>query len=124
MINKTFSGYWIDGVGKKYKKYIQEFRYDKTSINPGDTFILNDLTSSIVKKYLKFEIYYDANNDFVSLPFTSNTSGSTTPGHLSGRILRDFNSTNTTGFDCIKLYGNLSYGGAGTLIIRVEYIKN
>ena len=124
LINKTFSGYWIDGVGKKYKKYTQEFRYDKTSINPGDTFDLTGLTSVIVKQYLKLEIFYDSSGDFVSLPFTSNTSGSSTPGHLSGRILKTSNSGNTKGVDYVRLFGNLSYGGAGTLIIRVEYIKN
>ena len=122
--NETFSGYWIDSLGKKFKRYTKEFRYETSSINPGDTFDLTGLTSVIVKQYLKLEIFYDSSGDFVSLPFTSNTSGSSTPGHLSGRILKTSNSDNTKGVDYVRLFGNLSYGGAGTLIIRVEYIKN
>ena len=122
--NETFSGYWIDSLGKKFKRYTKEFRYETSSINPGDTFDLTGLTSVIVKQYLKLEIFYDSSGDFVSLPFTSNTSGSSTPGYLSGRILKTSNSDNTKGVDYVRLFGNLSYGGAGTLMIRVEYIKN
>ena len=119
---ETFAGYWIDNSGTKFKKYIREIRYQKSSINPGDKFDLG-LNKLNVNKYLSLECFYDVGDGFVSMPFTANSSGNNTPQHLSSRIIRSDNPSNSTGNDYVDLYGNLSYGGAGTFIIRVEYTK-
>ena len=121
-IQETFAGYWIDNSGTKFKKYIREIRYQKNSINPGDKFDLG-LNKSNVNKYLSLECFYDVEDGFVSMPFTANTLNNNTPQHLSSRIIRSDNPSNSTGNDYVDLYGNLSYGGAGTFIIRVEYTK-
>ena len=103
-------GYWVDSSGVKHKRYQKELRFSVNSINPGNEFQLN---ISNVDKFLKFETFYDVENGFVPLPFSSNVAN---PGQtLSARILRNN--------DRVELYGNLSYGGAGTFIIRVEYTK-
>lgn len=107
---ETLVGYWVDSSGVKHERYQKELRFSVNSINPGNEFQLN---ISNVDKFLKIETYYEVDGGFVPLPFSSNVSN---PGQtLSARILRDN--------DRVELYGNLSYGGAGTFIIRVEYTK-
>lgn len=109
-VQETLVGYWVDSSGVKHERYQKELRFSVNSINPGNEFQLN---ISNVDKFLKIETYYEVDGGFVPLPFSSNVSN---PGQtLSARILRDN--------DRVELYGNLSYGGAGTFIIRVEYTK-
>lgn len=109
-IQETFAGYWIDSLGVKHNRYKKELRFDVNSINPNDSFNL-DITN--VDRYLRLECFYEVHNGFVSLPFSSNVAN---PGQtLSARILKDP--------ERVGLFGNLSYGGAGTFIIRVEYTK-
>lgn len=111
-INENFIGYWIDSSRKKHERYQIEMRFPKSSLNPNDSFSISSLNAD---KILKFECYYDVSNAFVSLPFTANSSGSTTPQHLSARILKNP--------DQIKLFGNLTYDSGETFIARIEYTK-
>lgn len=107
---ETLVGYWVDSSGVKHERYQKELRFSVNSINPGNEFQLN---ISNVDKFLKIETYYEVDGGFVPLPFSSNVSN---PGQtLSARILKDP--------ERVGLFGNLSYGGAGTFIIRVEYTK-